>query len=597
MKKTSKHNSEPLATALNNLSGRYVLPSFQRDYVWKMNQIENLFNSIYRGYPFGTMLFWRINSDMTEKVCTQETFYRFLFHYHEENSNKALNKISLLPHVDYWVVLDGQQRLTSLNIGLLGSYYLRARYQRKDDPNYPEYKMYMLISEEVENPFKFLKTDDTHNGEFYEDVNTGQRWMLVRAIFYAEKARDLAKTFYLTDKEEDRVSDFKDALNNLNIEFSEMTGFDYSEATNVFVKVNSGGTVLEMADILNSIIVTTWNNVNAKEQFKDLIETVSNSGFFINTNFIVKAILYLHHSDVRFQIQGFTDFILQKEKCWDNIKSAIIETFRLLKSYGLSHATLGGYNVTLPILYYIYHRDIKNPSTAAAFSADKQIIKNWLLSAILMKLFSGSSDSTLRSARAAFTERTTKEECELQQLQPLYSISATDSVYLPMKKGITKFPINDIKVNLADGWYISDETIVKLLTETQKGERYSLPILSLLYPDFDLNAVEYEQDHLHPMARIENLPNNFKNNKENKRLYNSILNLQLLQKTPNIQKADKKLEEWVAEMTQGMNDKEKKDFLDAHLIPNVNLDEDHIASFFESRKNLLLAKLKEALKL
>ena len=60
--KTSKQNSEPLSKALNHLAARrYVLPSFQRDFVWKMEQIENLFNSIRLGYPFGDLLFWRIN--------------------------------------------------------------------------------------------------------------------------------------------------------------------------------------------------------------------------------------------------------------------------------------------------------------------------------------------------------------------------------------------------------------------------------------------------------------------------------------------------------------------------------------------------------
>ena len=81
MKKTSKHNSEPLATALNYLSGKYVLPSFQRDYVWKMEQIEDLFNSVYRGYPFGTMLLWHIVSDGNSPLLN-ESFYQFLFYYH-----------------------------------------------------------------------------------------------------------------------------------------------------------------------------------------------------------------------------------------------------------------------------------------------------------------------------------------------------------------------------------------------------------------------------------------------------------------------------------------------------------------------------------
>ena len=591
MKNTSKHNSEPLATALNYLSGRYVLPSFQRDYVWKMEQIEELFNSIYRGYPLGTMLLWRINSN-GDSPLLNETFYQFLFHYHEEKSNKAQRIISLLPNVDYWVVLDGQQRLTSLNIGLLGSYSKRARYQRKNNPDYPEYKLYMLISKDVENPFKFLKVSDIPTvSDCFPDKTTGEKWLLVKRIFMADKARDLTRLFHLSDDEGDRVTDFKDSLDNLKIEFSEMTGFNYNEATKVFVKVNSGGTVLAMSDILNSIIVSTWKKEKAKEAFKDLAETVANMGFSINTNYIVKSILFLHHVDVRFQIQGFEDFVVGVEKKWPDIKTAIIDTFSLLKSYDLNHSTLGGYNVTLPILYYIYHRHIQNPATAASFANDKQEIKKWLLSAILMKVFGGSSDSTLRTVRSVFTQKKDIQKLNADDGNPLYSTSASDYVILPMKQGITSFPSGEIKLALGDEWYISDETIAKLVTETQKGDRYSLPILSLLYPDYDLTAVEYEQDHLHPMARYQQLPSRFAT-KENKPLYNSIVNLQLLQKTPNIQKGDKPLKDWVNEQTQG---KDKKTFLDEHLIPDV-LEEKDITDFFDERKKLLIEKLQNALK-
>lgn len=591
MKKTSKHNSEPLATALNYLSGRYVLPSFQRDYVWKMEQIEELFNSIYRGYPFGAMLLWRINSSGNSPLLN-ESFYQFLFHYHEEKSNHAQNKISLLPNVDYWVVLDGQQRLTSLNIGLLGSYSKRARYQRKDNPDYPEYKLYMLISKDVENPFKFLKVSDIPTvSDCFPDKTTGEKWLLVKRIFMAGKARDLTRLFHLSTEEEDRVTDFKESLDNLKIEFSEMTGFDYNEATNVFVKVNSGGTILAMSDILNSIIVSTWKMENAREAFKDLVEKVANMGFSINTNYIVKSILFLHHTDVRFQIQGFTDFVVDIEKKWSDIKTAIIETFSLLKSYGLNHSTLGGYNVTLPILYYLYHRHIQNPATAAAFANDKQEIKKWLLSAILMKVFGGSSDSTLRTVRSVFTQKKDIQKLNAGDGIPLYSTSISDHVILPMKQGITSFPSGEMKQALGDEWYISDETIAKLVTETQKGDRYSLPILSLLYPDYDLTAVEYEQDHLHPMARYQQLPSGFAT-KANKPLYNSIVNLQLLQKTPNIQKGDKPLKDWVDEQTQV---KDKKTFLDEHLIPDV-LEEKDITDFFDERKKLLIEKLQNALK-
>ena len=111
---------------------------------------------------------------------------------------------------------------------------------------------------------------------------------------------------------------------------------------------------------------------------------------------------------------------------WPDIKTAIIETFSLLKSYGLNHSTLGGYNVTLPILYYLYHRHIQNPATAAAFAKDKQEIKKWLLSAILMKVFGGSSDSTLRTVRSVFTQKKDIQKLNAGDGNPLYSTSASE---------------------------------------------------------------------------------------------------------------------------------------------------------------------------
>ena len=596
-KKTSKHNSEPLATGLSQIATRrYVLPSFQRDFVWKMEQIENLFNSIRLGYPFGTLLFWRINMAETVQTLNNETFYGFILNFQEDKNDISQREAPLQLNNDYWVVLDGQQRLTSINIGLLGSYKKRARYQRKDNPDYPEYHLYMLVSDEVENPFKFIKVEDSKRKESFSDPKSGQKWLLVKKIYYAQKTRDLTKSCSLSESEEDRVDEFKEKLNRLNIEFSEITGFDYNEATNIFVRVNSGGTVLEMSDILNSIIITTWKKVNAKEEFKELAESVFKLGFNINTNYIVKSILFLCHSDVRFQIQGFTDFITTIETRWESIKSAILETFALMKSFGLSHSTIGGYNVTLPVLYYIYHKSIKKTVSALSFSNDRASIKQWIFSAILMKIFSSSSsDTTLKAIRSVFVEKANKEDCENNGKIYLYSPSASEFVWLPLKQDVSTFPAKEIKIELADDWYISDESLGKLLTETQKGDRYSVPILSLLYPSYDLNAVNYEQDHLHPWNRYDKMPDAFKNNKENRKLYNSIVNLQLLQKEPNIQKSDITLKKWVERQTIGCGDPERKAFLNNHLIPDVSLEESDITTFLKKRKEILVEKLKKAL--
>lgn len=569
--KTSKHCSEPLSNVLNYLSGKYVLPSFQRDFVWKMEQIEDLFNSILSGYPFGTMLFWHITS--TGQLA-QEPFYRFLQHYHEDKITQAAQKVSLLPDHDYWVVLDGQQRLTSLFIGLTGSYKKRAKYQRKGNcAIYPEYKLYVLVSKKVANPFKFITTDETGGNQCFVDKN-GEKWILVNTIFFATKSRDLVKTYKLNELEEDRVDDFKKAIDSLSIEYSEITGFTYNEATDVFVKVNSGGTILEMSDILNSIIVSTWKKVNAKEEFKNLTERISKHGFYISTNYIVKAILFLFNESVKFQIQGFSSFISDPikdiEGKWKDLCDSVENTFDLLQSFGLNHASIGGYNVTLPILYYIYHKSIKNPANSVNFNNDRPEVKKWILSAILIRIFAHSSDSVLTKIRHAFTD---------------------DFNQYYINKTVTHFPAQDIKKCLNDDWYISEDKIREFLRTTRKGDRYSIPLLSLLFPDVNYQSTAFEQDHLHPMARYKFMPLKFTQDKDNRKLYDSIVNLQWLEKSENVIKSNNPLEQWVSDKCKSMNQAVKNQWLGQRFLDGLSLKENDIATFLKERENKLTSFL------
>ena len=207
-----------------------------------MEQIEELFNSIRLGYPLGSLLLWNINTSYDNQNFQDESFYGFLGHYGEENSSLKYQKVQILDNNDYWVVLDGQQRLTSLNIGLFGTYSKRKRYQRKGNSDYPVYRLYMLISEDAENPFKFIK-DPYTCAKIHVDAE-GKRWLLVREIFFAKLSRDLVRLHHITEAEEDRVSEFMNNLKNLYIDFSELRGFDYNEATKIFVKVNSGAKIL-----------------------------------------------------------------------------------------------------------------------------------------------------------------------------------------------------------------------------------------------------------------------------------------------------------------------------------------------------------------
>lgn len=127
-----------IAEVIKDISAsRYVLPSIQREFVWGTTQIERLFDSLMQGYPIGAFLFWEI----TKNHYGDYHFYRFLDHYHERNSRHN-PKANLTGEDHIMAVLDGQQRLTSLYIGLKGSYAYKLPYKQwKNDDAFPKRKL------------------------------------------------------------------------------------------------------------------------------------------------------------------------------------------------------------------------------------------------------------------------------------------------------------------------------------------------------------------------------------------------------------------------------------------------------------------------
>ena len=95
---------------------KYLLPSIQREFVWDTNQIIMLFDSLMRDYPINAFLFWEVGKENLNEFM----FYEFLRDYHQMK-NYHNEKADLKGNESIIAVLDGQQRLTSLYIGLKGS--------------------------------------------------------------------------------------------------------------------------------------------------------------------------------------------------------------------------------------------------------------------------------------------------------------------------------------------------------------------------------------------------------------------------------------------------------------------------------------------
>ena len=146
-------------------SGELILPSIQREYVWSEEQICRLFDSIMSDYPIGHMMLWELDgSKINEKGIA---FYKLLNNYNEmiPENNDSLDNPS--PNKKYYAILDGQQRIQSLYIGLRG--YLKLKLYRARKKNADSYKnKYLYINligkknelDDYKYEFKFIAEEE-----------------------------------------------------------------------------------------------------------------------------------------------------------------------------------------------------------------------------------------------------------------------------------------------------------------------------------------------------------------------------------------------------------------------------------------------------
>lgn len=567
-----------IAEAIEHIrKNEYLLPAFQRDFVWSAEQIEKLFDSLMKGYPISSMLFWKVKGD----TKTDFRFYKFLtnfiqYHkiYNDSISTDQLN--------DFHAILDGQQRLTSLYIGLCGSYAYKGYMKRWDysERNFPTRHLYLNISrkhsiEESDKEYMFYFVDKSISKEkdVFLDKN-GDSWFKVGKILALHQNYEYGIDEFAEDnnigRESKRMLRLLDNVihNQLNINFYEEDDQRPDKAVNIFVRINSGGTALSFSDILMSIAVANCKKIDMRTEIKNLVENIHSKGFNITQDFVLKSFLYLYHKDVRSMITSFNfGFIERIEEKWETIRDSISSLFDLLKSFGLNDFTMTSYNASLPILYYLHHKNIyKDYHKKIGNKEDCLIIRKWLFSMLLRRTFGASADNVLMRSRRAFS-------CDIENL------------YLDDE--LDNFPAEAINSEMKIS-VLGDDAIENLLSN-QKDQRYTFSILAMLYPNLDYRNNNFHQDHLHPAVSFESLSQNDKYYND-WGVYNSILNLQMLDANENESKNSKPLAQWINEQT---NNSDKESFLQNHLIPKVDLGLGNFAAFIDARKTMLIEEIKK----
>lgn len=545
------------------------LPAIQREYVWEPEGIEKLFDSIMGDYPIGSFLFWKIR----EEKKNDWTAYNFFSDFDKEDPhNQEANLAGV--NQDIYLVLDGQQRLTSLFIGLKGSY--RYFYY-----NWKNTSLYLNLykkpvrsenPEELTYQFAFRENDKPNPKD-----TMPQYWYLVGNILNFSSAsaarQDIREKLHGVDEllKENAVVLIEDLHTRLFTErlinYYEERSDDYDKVVEVFIRANTGGKKLEYSDILLSTATAKWKNLNARDEIHNFTDEINSigAGYNFGKDFVLKGSLYLTDGlPIQYQVKNFTKPNLEKiEDNWEVIKLNIQATIKLISRFGLNDKNLVSAIALLPIALYLAKLGRKNfvESTQQADVKNQLLIQKWVAIVLLKNAFGGSSDTTLKNLQDVLNEQ-------------------SDFSVFPYE------PINK-KLNVESSF--SDTEIENLLA-TNYSTKYSYLILSLLYPDRDWKDNAYHEDHIFPRSEFSarNLAKRgYDASKvaEYQKYYNTIANLQLLTDNENLEKNAAPFDQWLP--TRDTN------FKDRHSIPIISTYSfDNFLMFIEKRRLVIKGKLK-----
>ena len=165
-------------------NGEIVLPAIQRDFVWDENRIELLFDSIFRGYPVGIVLLWETYVQIQIRHFTKNHTPGGIYSFEE---NRKGHRVKL--------VLDGQQRLSSIYVALKGTFDGRALYydvlSGRDFDDHSEVKYRFWFARDVEARARnteqmiALKVDENSTGSNKSDP---EYWITMWQDSHREKS-------------------------------------------------------------------------------------------------------------------------------------------------------------------------------------------------------------------------------------------------------------------------------------------------------------------------------------------------------------------------------------------------------------------------
>jgi len=341
-----------------------VLPEFQREYVWSLEQSKQLIVSLFKSYPVGAFLFW--NTDNPPEI-----------------KNIAVNKEKI---GTITVILDGQQRLTTLY--LLVKNEIPPYYIKRDIKYDPRHLYFNLHS----GDFLYYKPKEMKNNPL---------WVKVIDCFSED-----SKINPIVIADEVSKKESGDAFTIANVLFNNLTklknilvmqfpvqyipgeaGID--ESIDIFDRVNSLGTKLSDADLALTHITGKWPE--ARRVLKQKIKELEENKFYFDLGFMVRCLVGIVKGRGLFETIHKTpkDEIIDG---WKKLSKILDYLITIFPKYAYIHSAeeVNTTNIFVPIVIYLSRNNNVFPSETGIKSAIR-----WLYFANLWARYTGQTDQRL----------------------------------------------------------------------------------------------------------------------------------------------------------------------------------------------------------
>lgn len=317
------------------------LPEIQRAYVWSRPQVRDLLDSLYRGYPVGTILIWQ-----TEEAPPA----RGLEVQHESGTWEPVK-----------FLLDGQQRLTAL-----------TRIFREGDPDI----RFNLETEEFQVSNAAIRRDP--------------RWIPVTEVF-RRGAIAVAVEHGLVQRPDAQILlerlNRLEAISKYQVPVHVLKGFQYEEVTEIFVRVNSKGTRLREAELAIARLAFRLPGM-VTEELKKFEDEIDNQGYDIDLRFLVRCLVAVATGQSRF---GPLSNVPEEgiRTAWTKTRRAIEHFLNLLKkNLGVESAEwLPSINaMVVPVAYL---------ASAGLRDIDVKGLLRWFVLASTWQRYAGSAETAM----------------------------------------------------------------------------------------------------------------------------------------------------------------------------------------------------------